>query len=95
MSNIISFIETNDDVLLEHGVWILNNLLSDSDESYIMICQSKVEERVCQLLKRTGSLRLTKIILLFYKNLQKFPQKLKIKPDINQINLVNKFFMQH
>ena len=62
----------DDYVLLEHGVWIINNICVDSGESFDLIIKSGIEQRIREMFKYSISLQFTKILIFFYKNLHKF-----------------------
>ena len=84
------FLELDDYILLENCVWILNNMCVDSIQSFNLIMKSKVEQRINFFLKNNISLQFTKIIIVFFKNIQKLNQIWGLK--FNFVRQLNKNF---
>jgi hypothetical protein len=73
------FLQIQDYVLLEHGVWIINNISCDSLESFQVIIKSGINEKISELLNSKISLNFTLILIHFFKNLEKFKKDLQFK----------------
>ena len=73
------FLQIQDYVLLEHGVWIINNISCDSSDSFQVIIKSGINERISELIISKISLNFTLIIIHFFKNLERFKKDLHFK----------------
>ena len=71
------FIQIQDLVLLEHGIWIINNILVDSAESFQVIMKSGINDKISDLLISKISLNFTILLVHFFKNIHKFKKDLQ------------------
>ena len=65
----------DDYVLLEHGVWIINNICVDSSESFDFIVKCQIDQRIKDIFNYNISLQCTRMLIFFFKNLHKFLKK--------------------
>ena len=80
LNNILIFIQINDPLLREHGVWLVSNITSDSVDGYNIVLNSGIYEKFCDYLNEDISLRSTIILAHFFKNLYKLKRESIFKP---------------
>ena len=79
------FLQIKDYVLLEHAVWLINNITMDSVESYNLMLKCGVDEMVNDILNDNISLQFTKLIIFFFKNIQR--KKKELNPNFSLVNI--------